>query len=41
MKSRHHIFGTGVTTLVAFPGGPGVHGDYLRMPGLEERLTVV
>lgn len=41
MKSRHHVFGQGPLTLVAFPGGPGVHWDYLRMPGLEEHLTVV
>jgi proline iminopeptidase len=35
-----HVFGTG-PVVFAHPGGPGVEWSYLRMPGLEQRATVV
>jgi proline iminopeptidase len=41
VKSRYHVYGHGPTVLVAFPGGPGVFWDYLRMPLVEEGVTVV
>ncbi|WP_067697987.1 alpha/beta fold hydrolase [Nocardia jejuensis] len=37
---RYHVFGTGPLCL-AHPGGPGIHWEYLRMPALEEHLTMV
>jgi proline iminopeptidase len=38
--ARWHIFGHGPVVVVE-PGGPGLSWDYLRMPALEEHLTVV
>lgn len=37
---RYHVYGSG-PVCVAHPGGPGLHWEYLRMPALEERLTMV
>ncbi|WP_051179422.1 alpha/beta fold hydrolase [Nocardia concava] len=37
---RYHVFGRGPVCL-AHPGGPGIHWEYLRMPELEEHLTMV
>jgi pimeloyl-ACP methyl ester carboxylesterase len=37
---RYHVHGTGPVCL-AMPGGPGVDWEYLRMPAVERRLTVV
>ncbi|MEU1232272.1 alpha/beta hydrolase [Streptomyces sp. NPDC005828] len=40
IEQRYHVAGSG-PVCVAHPGGPGIGWDYLRMPGLEERLTMV
>jgi pimeloyl-ACP methyl ester carboxylesterase len=37
---RYHVSGTGPVCL-AHPGGPGMAWDYLRMPAVEEHLTIV
>ncbi|MFE7750236.1 alpha/beta fold hydrolase [Streptomyces sp. NPDC057428] len=37
---RYHVHGTGPVCLV-HSGGPGIFWDYLRMPALEEHLTMV
>jgi pimeloyl-ACP methyl ester carboxylesterase len=37
---RYHVHGTG-PVCVAYPGGPGIFWEYLRMPAVEEHLTVV
>ncbi|WP_239154157.1 alpha/beta fold hydrolase [Amycolatopsis sp. FDAARGOS 1241] len=37
---RYHVHGTG-PVCVAHSGGPGILWDYLRMPAVEEHLTVV
>ena len=37
---RYHVHGTG-PVCVAHSGGPGIDWEYLRMPELERRLTVV
>ncbi|MEW1779708.1 alpha/beta hydrolase [Streptomyces sp. NPDC086777] len=40
ITQRYHVHGTG-PVCVAHPGGPGLFWDYLRMPALEEHLTMV
>ena len=40
VSQRYHVAGSGPVCLV-HPGGPGFTWDYLRMPALEERLTMV
>ncbi|MET7488913.1 alpha/beta hydrolase [Streptomyces sp. NPDC005538] len=40
VTQRYHVHGTG-PVCIAHSGGPGIHWDYLRMPALEEYLTVV
>ncbi|GAA1617858.1 alpha/beta hydrolase [Kribbella sancticallisti] len=40
VKVTYHVAGSGPVCL-AHPGGPGIHYDYLRMPRLEEHLTMV
>lgn len=40
MAQRYHVHGTGPVCL-AHPGGPGISWEYLRMPALEENLTMV
>ncbi|WP_338692913.1 alpha/beta hydrolase [Streptomyces sp. Q6] len=40
VTQRYHVHGTG-PVCVAHPGGPGILWDYLRMPLLEEHLTMV
>jgi pimeloyl-ACP methyl ester carboxylesterase len=37
---RYHVHGRG-PVCVAHPGGPGIFYEYLRMPALEEHLTMV
>ncbi|MGS2811439.1 alpha/beta fold hydrolase [Nocardia sp. MW-W600-9] len=37
---RYHVYGSGPVCLV-HPGGPGIHWEYLRMPALEQHLTMV
>lgn len=37
---RYHVHGTG-PVCVAHSGGPGIDWEYLRMPALEEHLTMV
>ncbi|MFA7763497.1 alpha/beta fold hydrolase [Streptomyces sp. NRRL S-448] len=37
---RYHVHGTGPVCL-AHPGGPGIEGEYLRAPELEQHLTMV
>ncbi|GAB2834945.1 alpha/beta hydrolase [Actinoallomurus bryophytorum] len=37
---RYHVSGTGPVCL-AHPGGPGIWWDYLRMPAVEQHLTMV
>ncbi|MEV6072281.1 alpha/beta hydrolase [Nocardia sp. NPDC052001] len=37
---RYHVYGNGPVCL-AHPGGPGIHWEYLRMPELEQHLTMV
>lgn len=37
---HYHVHGSG-PVCVAHSGGPGIFWDYLRMPALEEHLTVV
>lgn len=40
LAQRYHVHGTG-PVCVAHPGGPGAFWEYLRMPGLENHLTMV
>lgn len=40
VEQRYHVHGTG-PVCVAHSGGPGIFWEYLRMPALEEHLTVV
>jgi pimeloyl-ACP methyl ester carboxylesterase len=40
VTQRYHVYGNGPVCL-AHPGGPGIHWEYLRMPELEEHLTMV
>ena len=40
VKVTYHVAGSGPVCLV-HSGGPGIHYDYLRMPQLEEHLTMV
>ncbi|MEU2253572.1 alpha/beta hydrolase [Nocardia xishanensis] len=37
---RYHVYGRG-PVCIAHPGGPGIFWEYLRMPALEEHLTMV
>ncbi|MFF4836339.1 alpha/beta fold hydrolase [Streptomyces sp. NPDC001315] len=37
---RYHVHGNGPVCVV-LSGGPGIHWDYMRMPALEEHLTMV
>ncbi|MFE3257262.1 alpha/beta fold hydrolase [Nocardia sp. NPDC059091] len=37
---RYHVYGSG-PVCIAHPGGPGIFWEYLRMPALEEHLTMV
>jgi proline iminopeptidase len=41
LTQRYHVRGRGPHVLVAMPGGPGVGWEYLRMPAVEQRMTVV
>ncbi|MEU4161565.1 alpha/beta hydrolase [Actinoplanes sp. NPDC026670] len=41
LTQRYHVHGQGDEVLVAVPGGPGVHWEYLRMPEVEQHVTVV
>jgi pimeloyl-ACP methyl ester carboxylesterase len=40
LVQRYHVYGSGPVCLV-HPGGPGVFWEYLRMPGVEQHLTMV
>ncbi|MEV0183232.1 alpha/beta hydrolase [Streptomyces sp. NPDC050625] len=40
ITQRYHVFGSGPVCVV-HPGGPGIAWDYMRVPALEERLTMV
>ncbi|TDD53203.1 alpha/beta hydrolase [Kribbella antibiotica] len=40
VRVTYHVHGTG-PVCIAHSGGPGVHWPYLRMPWLEDRLTMV
>ncbi|MFJ6073987.1 alpha/beta fold hydrolase [Streptomyces sp. NPDC093065] len=40
IPQRYHVHGTGPVCL-AHSGGPGIFWDYLRMPALEQHLTMV
>ncbi|GAA4590103.1 alpha/beta hydrolase [Planotetraspora phitsanulokensis] len=40
VRQVFHVAGTGPVCVV-HPGGPGIAWEYLRMPGLEEHLTMV
>ncbi|MFC9436870.1 alpha/beta fold hydrolase [Nocardia sp. NPDC057030] len=40
VTQRYHVYGSGPVCL-AHPGGPGIHWEYLRMPELEQHLTMV
>src|SRR5689334_22596343 len=40
ITQRYHVHGSGPVCL-AHPGGPGAFWDYLRMPLLEEHLTMI
>ncbi|GHB11489.1 alpha/beta hydrolase [Streptomyces tendae] len=40
ISQRYHVHGTGPVCL-AHSGGPGIFWDYLRMPALEQHLTMV
>jgi len=41
LVQRYHVRGRGGPVLVALPGGPGAGWEYLRMPAVERRMTVV
>ncbi|WP_433161744.1 alpha/beta fold hydrolase [Kribbella sp. CA-247076] len=40
VRLSYHVHGSGPVCLV-HPGGPGIHWPYLRLPELEEHLTMV
>lgn len=40
VRVSYHVAGSGPVCLV-HPGGPGIHYEYLRMPELEQHLTMV
>ncbi|MFI9510196.1 alpha/beta fold hydrolase [Nocardia sp. NPDC052566] len=40
IAQRYHVYGHG-PVCIAHPGGPGIFWEYLRMPALEEHLTMV
>ncbi len=40
ITQSYHVYGTG-PVCIAHSGGPGIFWEYLRMPALEEHLTVV
>ncbi|MFF2732222.1 alpha/beta fold hydrolase [Streptomyces sp. NPDC058008] len=40
LLQRYHVHGSG-PVCVAHSGGPGIHYEYLRMPALEQHLTMV
>jgi proline iminopeptidase len=40
LAQRYHVYGSGPVCLV-HPGGPGVFWEYLRMPIVEQHLTMV
>lgn len=40
IRQRYHVAGDGPVCLV-HSGGPGIHHEYLRMPELERRMTLV
>jgi proline iminopeptidase len=40
IPQRYHVYGNGPICVVQ-PGGPGIFWEYLRMPALEEHLTMV
>ncbi|MEW2512940.1 alpha/beta hydrolase [Streptomyces sp. NPDC046870] len=40
LVQRYHVHGDG-PVCVAHSGGPGIHWEYMRMPALEEHLTMV
>lgn len=40
VTQRYHVHGTG-PVCIAHSGGPGIFWEYLRMPALEQHLTVV
>lgn len=40
VTQSYHVYGTG-PVCIAHSGGPGIFWEYLRMPALEEHLTVV
>ncbi|WP_433566137.1 alpha/beta fold hydrolase [Nocardia sp. CA-151230] len=40
ISQRYHVYGSG-PVCIAHPGGPGIFWEYLRMPALEEHLTMV
>ncbi|MEU1205872.1 alpha/beta hydrolase [Nocardia sp. NPDC005825] len=40
VAQRYHVYGSGPVCF-AHPGGPGIFWEYLRMPELEEHLTMV
>jgi len=40
LAQRYHVYGSGPVCLV-HPGGPGVFWEYLRMPAVEQHLTMV
>ncbi|MEU6515935.1 alpha/beta hydrolase [Streptomyces sp. NPDC046978] len=40
LVQRYHVHGAG-PVCVAHSGGPGIHWEYLRMPAVEQHLTVV
>nr|WP_221373850.1 alpha/beta hydrolase [Actinoplanes polyasparticus] len=41
MALRYHVRGRGGPVCVVLPGGPGLSWDYMRMPALEQGMTVV
>jgi len=41
LAQRYHVFGQSPAVCVAVPGGPGVFWDYLRMPAVEQHVTMV
>jgi pimeloyl-ACP methyl ester carboxylesterase len=40
LVQRYHVHGSGPVCVV-HSGGPGIHWEYMRMPALEEHLTMV
>ena len=41
LAQRYHVYGQGAAVCVAVPGGPGVFWEYLRMPAVEQHVTMV